>query len=55
MKEIFLNPINVYRDMIETQFSQIGLTLPVVSIQDLPLEIWAMPQIQGETEAIQLL
>ena len=55
MKEIFLNPVNVYRDMIETQFSQIGLTLPVVSIQDLPLEIWAMPQIQGETEAIQLL
>lgn len=55
MKEIFLNPVNVYRDMIETQFSQIGLTLPVVSIEDLPLEIWAIPQIEGETEAIQLL
>ena len=57
MKEIFLNPVNVYRDMIETQFSQNNwtLTLPVVSIEDLPLEIWAMPQIQGETEAIQLL
>ena len=55
MKEIFLNPVNVYRDMIETQFSQIGLTLPVVSIEDLPLEIWAMPQIEGETGAIQLL
>jgi hypothetical protein len=55
MKEIFLNPINVYRDMIETQFSQLNLKLPVVSIEDLPLEIWAMPQIQGEAEATQLL
>ena len=57
MKEIFLNPVNVYRDMIESQFSQNNwtLTLPVVSIEDLPLEIWAMPQIEGETEAIQLL
>jgi len=55
MNEIFSHPIKVYRDMIETKFSQLGLTLPVVSIEDLPLEIWAMPQIQGEEEAIQLL
>jgi hypothetical protein len=41
--------------MIETQFSQLNLKLPVVSIEDLPLEIWAMPQIQGEAEATQLL
>ena len=55
MNEIFSHPIKVYRDMIESKFSQLGLTLPVVSIEDLPLEIWAMPQIQGEEEAIQLL
>ena len=57
MKEIFLNPVNFYRDVVKSQFLQNNwiLTPPVVSIEDLPLEIWAMPQIEGETEAIQLL
>jgi hypothetical protein len=53
MEEIFIGPINFYSQKITSIFGGL-ITLPKVSISDLPLEIWSMPQIDGETEAIQL-
>lgn len=54
MEEIFIGPINFFSQKITSMFGGL-VTLPKVSISDLPLEIWSMPQIEGETEAIQLL
>ena len=54
MEEIFVGPINFFSQKISSIFGGM-ITLPKVSISDLPLEIWAMPQIEGETEAIQFL
>ena len=54
MGEVFSGPINFFREKIQRTFGNM-ITLPQVSIEDLPLEVWAMPQIEGETEAIQLL
>lgn len=54
MGEIFIGPINFFSQKITSIFGGL-ITLPKVSISDLHLEIWAMPQIEGETEAIQLL
>jgi hypothetical protein len=53
MEEIFIGPINFFSQKITSIFGGL-ITLPKVSISDLPLEIWSMPQIEGETEAIQL-
>jgi hypothetical protein len=53
MEEIFIGPINFFSEKISSTFDGM-ITLPKVSISNLPLEIWAMPQIEGETESIQL-
>ena len=54
MEEIFSGPINFFREKIQSIFGDM-IKLPQLTIADLPIEIWAMPQIEGETEAIQLL
>jgi hypothetical protein len=54
MEEIFVGPINFFSQKISSVFGGM-ITLPKVSISDLPLEIWSMPQIEGETEAVQLV
>ena len=53
MEEIFSGPINFFREKIHAIFGDM-IKLPQLTIADLPIEIWAMPQIEGETEAIQL-
>jgi hypothetical protein len=54
MEEVFLGPINFYCEKINTQFG--GMIIPPpITLDELPLELWAGPQIEGETEAIQLL
>ena len=58
MKVIFAGPVNFFRDKIHKSFEGsilASVTLPEVTIEDLPIEVWAMPQIEGEEEAIQLL
>ena len=58
MEEVFSGPINFFREKIQRALDSnpyMSISLPQVSIEDLPLEVWAMPQIEGETEAIQLL
>lgn len=54
LQEVFSGPVSFLTKKIE-RFSGGMIKLPTVRIEDLPLEIWAMPQIQGEDEAIQLL
>lgn len=54
MEEIFLGPINFYCEKLHAQFGGM-ITPPPVTLDELPLELWAAPQIEGETEAIQLL
>ena len=58
MEEVFSGPINFFREKIQRALDNnpyMSISLPQVSIEDLPLEVWAMPQIEGEMEAIQLL
>ena len=54
MAEIFNDHIG-FATVKVTQLTAGMVNLPEITIQDLPIEIWAMPQIEGETEAIQLL
>lgn len=54
MEEVFLGPINFYCEKLHAQFGGM-ITPPPVTLDELPLELWAAPQIEGETEAIQLL
>ena len=54
MEEVFSGPINYFSQKISSIFGNM-ITLPKVSISDLPIEIWAMPQIEGEEKAIQLV
>jgi len=54
MEEVFSGPINFFRKKINSIFGGM-ITLPEVSISDLPIELWVMPQIEGEEEAIQIL
>lgn len=57
MEELFLAPINFFRVKLTQFFGTVKMSweLPEVSLSDLPIEVWAMPQIDGEEEAIQLL
>ena len=54
MEELFLAPINFFRVKITQIFGGM-IKLPEVHLSDLPMELWAMPQIDGEEEATQLL
>lgn len=54
MGEVFLGPINFYCEKIRSQFGGM-INPPPVTLDELPLELWAAPQIEGETDAIQLL
>ena len=54
MEEVFSGPINFFRKKINSLFGGM-ITLPEVSISDLPIELWVMPQIEGEEKATQIL
>lgn len=54
LQEVFLGPINFYCEKIHAQFGGM-ITPPPVTLDELPLELWVAPQIEGETEAIQIL
>jgi hypothetical protein len=54
MKDIFSQPINFYCEKLRAQFGGM-INPPTISLDELPLELWAAPQIEGEGEAIQLL
>lgn len=54
LREVFLDPINFYCEKLRTQFGGI-FNPPPVTLDELPLELWAAPQIEGETGAIQLI
>jgi hypothetical protein len=57
MSDTFLAPINFYRVKLTQFFGTINmkLQLPEIQLTDLPMEVWAMPQIEGEDEAMQLM
>lgn len=54
MDEVFSGPIKFFSEKIESTFGGM-IKLPKISISDLPIELWVMPQIEGEEEAIQIL
>ena len=52
IKDILDNTINWYISYAEGMFKALGLKLPKVELAKLPLELYWIPQIEGETEAI---
>lgn len=54
MRDIFSQPINFYCEKLSAQFGGM-ITPPPITLEELPLELWAAPQIEGEKEALQLL
>jgi len=54
IKDILDNTINWYISYAENMFKTLGLTLPRVELAKLPLELYWIPQIEGETEAIRV-
>lgn len=54
VEEIYVNSANHYATRLQEKFGSL-INLPTPSLDDLDdLEIWAIPQIEGETQAIQL-
>lgn len=54
VEEIYVNSATHYASRLKEKFGSL-INLPEPSIDDLSgLEIWAVPQIEGETEAVQL-
>jgi len=54
IKDILDNTINWYISYAEGMFKSLGLTLPRIELARLPLELYWIPQIEGETEAIRV-
>jgi hypothetical protein len=54
LQEVFIGPINFYCEKLRNQFGGM-INPPTITLDELPLELWAAPQIEGEVEAIQLL
>lgn len=54
IKDILDNTINWYISYAEDMFKVLGLKLPRVELAKLPLELYWIPQIEGETEAIRV-
>ena len=53
IEDILDNTINWYISWVENQFNGM-VTLPKVELNKLPLELYWVPQIDGETEAIRV-
>lgn len=54
IKDILNNTVNWYIAYAEKMFSPLGLKLPKVDVSMLPLELWWIPQIEGEEEPIRV-
>ena len=56
IKDILDNTINWYISWVEERLSNVGMKidLPKVELAKLPLELYWIPQIEGETEAIRV-
>ena len=56
IKDILDNTINWYISWVEERMSSVmpGFSLPKVELAKLPLELYWIPQIEGETEAIRV-
>jgi hypothetical protein len=56
IKDILDNTINWYISWVEKRFANVGMKidLPKVELSKLPLELYWIPQIEGETEAIRV-
>ena len=56
IKDILDNTINWYISWVEERFTNVGMKidLPKVELAKLPLELYWIPQIEGETEAIRV-
>ena len=56
IKDILDNTINWYISWVEERFANVGMKidLPKVELAKLPLELYWIPQIEGETEAIRV-
>lgn len=52
INDILDNTINWYISKVEKMFSVLNIKLPKVDANSLPLELYWIPQIEGETEAI---
>lgn len=52
INDILNNTINWYISKVEQMFSVLNIKLPKVDVNSLPLELYWIPQIEGETEAI---
>ena len=52
MNDILNNTINWYISKVENMFSVLNIKLPQVDANSLPLELYWIPQIEGETESI---
>ena len=56
IKDILDNTIHWYISWVEERFSNVGMKidLPKVELSKLPLELYWIPQVEGETEAIRV-
>lgn len=54
IKDILNNTINWYISKVENMFSVLSIKLPRVDANDLPIDLYWIPQIEGETEAIRV-
>ena len=48
IKDILENTVNWYISWAEKRFAPLGLKLPPLEFDQLPLELWWIPQIDGE-------
>ena len=48
IKDILENTVNWYISWAEKEFSRLGLKLPKLELDQLPLELWWIPQMDGE-------
>ena len=55
IEDILNNTINWYISYAESMFKSLGLKLPKIKLNQLPLELYWVPQIEGETEAIRVV
>ena len=54
IKDILNNTVNWYISKVEQMFSVLNIKLPKVDVNSRPLELYWIPQIEGETEAIRV-
>ena len=55
IEDILNNTINWYISYAEEMFKRLNLKLPKIKLNQLPLELYWVPQIEGETDAIRVV